>query len=312
MQRFMIIRVIQSVFTLLVLSVVVFFGSELTGDMALALATPDTTKAELEQIRHNLGLDKPAYVRYGSYLGNALKGDLGVSGTQRRPVLDMLMDRLPATIQLAAAGLLVAMVLGIPLGILAAVKHNTIFDKLAKGFAVIGMSAPGFWVAIMLIFLFGVKLDSWTNGAFSLPTFGKGGIDHYILPAFAISLFIMAGFMRLTRSSMLEVLDSEYVKFARIKGLNERLVIYKHALKNAIIPVLTFGGVSFAGLLNGAIVVEVVFAWPGLGRMMLDSIRQRDTTVILATIMVSGFLYILLATIVDILYAYVDPRIRFG
>jgi len=304
-QRFMIIRAIQSVFTLLVLSVVVFFGAELTGDLALAQSTADTTKEELEQIRRNLGLDKPAYVRYASYLGNVFQGDLGISGTQRRPVLDMLLERLPATIQLAGAGLIVAMVLGIPLGIMAAVKYNSIFDKFAKGFAVIGMSAPGFWVAIMLIFLFGVKLEI-------LPTYGKGGIDHYILPAFAISLFIMAGFMRLTRSSMLEVLDSEYVKFARIKGLNERLVIYKHALKNAIIPVLTFGGVSFAGLLNGAIVVEVVFAWPGLGRMMLDSIRQRDTTVILATIMVSGFLYILLATIVDILYAYVDPRIRFG
>ena len=305
MQRFIIIRIVQSIFTLLVLSVVVFFGSELTGDMALALATADTTKEELEGIRRSLGLDKPAYVRFANYLGNALQGDLGTSGTQRRPVLDMLLERLPATIQLAAVGLLVAMILGIPLGILAAVKHNGIFDKLAKAFAVIGMSAPGFWVAIMLIFVFGVKLEV-------LPTFGKGGIDHYILPAFAISLFIMAGFMRLTRSSMLEVLDSEYVKFARIKGLNERLVIYKHALKNAIIPVLTFGGVSFAGLLNGAIVVEVVFAWPGLGRMMLDSIRQRDTTVILATILVSGFLYIVMATIVDILYAYVDPRIRFG
>ncbi len=145
------------------------------------------------------------------------------------------MERLPATIQLAGAGLLVAMVLGISLGILAAVRYNSLFDKFAKGFAVIGMSAPQFWVAIMLIFLFGVKLEV-------LPTFGKGGIDHYILPAFPISLFIMAGVMRLTRSSMLEVLDSEYVKFARIKGLNERLVIYKHALKNAIIPVLTFGG----------------------------------------------------------------------
>lgn len=305
MQRFIIIRIIQSFFTLLVLSVVVFFGSELTGNLALSLATADTTKEELRQIEIKLGLDKPAYERYASYLGNAVRGDLGMSGSQRRPVLDMLMERLPATIQLAGAGLLVAMVLGIPLGILAAVRYNTIFDRLAKGFAVIGMSAPQFWVAIMLIFLFGVKLEV-------LPTYGKGGIDHYILPAFAISLFIMAGFMRLTRSSMLEVLDSEYVKFARIKGLNERLVIYKHALKNAIIPVLTFGGVSFAGLLNGAIVVEVVFAWPGLGRMMLDSIRQRDINVILATILVSGLLYIIMSTIVDILYAYVDPRIRFG
>ena len=305
MQRFIIIRIIQSFFTLLVLSVVVFFGSELTGNLALSLATADTTKEELRQIEIKLGLDKPAYERYASNLGNAVRGDLGMSGSQRRPVLDRRMERLPATIQLAGAGLLVAMVLGIPLGILAAVRYSTIFDRLAKGFAVIGMSAPQFWVAIMLIFLFGVKLEV-------LPTYGKGGIDHYILPAFAISLFIMAGFMRLTRSSMLEVLDSEYVKFARIKGLNERLVIYKHALKNAIIPVLTFGGVSFAGLLNGAIVVEVVFAWPGLGRMMLDSIRQRDINVILATILVSGLLYIIMSTIVVILYAYVDPRIRFG
>ena len=157
MQRFMIIRVIQSFVTLLVLSVVVFFGSELTGDLALAMSTADTTKAELEEIRHNLGLDKPAYIRYASYLGNALRGDLGTSGMQHRPVLDMLMERLPATIQLAGAGLLVAMVLGIPLGIVAAVRYNTLFDRLAKGFAVIGMSAPQFWVAIMLIFLFGVK-----------------------------------------------------------------------------------------------------------------------------------------------------------
>lgn len=305
MFRFILIRIVQSIFTLLVLSVVVFFGAEMTGDQALVLATADTTLEELEAIRVNLGLDKPAYVRYGDYLWDAVRGDLGMSGSQRRSVSEMLIERVPATLQLAAAGLLVAMSIGIPLGILAAVKYNTIFDKFAKAFAVIGMSAPQFWVAIMLIFLFGAK---WGV----LPTFGKGGIDHYVLPAFAISLFIMAGFMRLTRSSMLEVLDSEFVKFARIKGLSERLVIYKHALKNAIIPVLTFGGVSFAGLLNGAIVVEVVFAWPGLGRMMLDSIRQRDTDVILATILVSGLLYIVMSTIVDILYAYVDPRIRFG
>ena len=172
-------------------------------------------------------------------------------------------------------------------------------------FAIVGMSAPQFWVAIMLIMLFAAQ---WQL----LPAFGKGGLDHYILPAFSISLFIMAGFMRLTRSSMLEVLDSEFVKFARIKGLNERVVIYKHALKNAIIPVLTFGGVSFAGLLNGSIVVEVVFAWPGIGLLMLGGIRERDVNVILATVLTSGLLYIVLSTIVDLLYAYVDPRIRYG
>ena len=304
MLRFTIARIAQSVITLLVLSMVVFFGSELTGDLALSLATADTTEAELQEIRVKLGLDRPAYERYARYLGNLAQGDLGVSGTSRRQVSEMMAERIPPTLQLAAVGLFLAMLLGIPLGVLAAVKRNTIFDQMSKSLAIVGMSAPQFWVAIMLIMLFGAQLK-W------LPTYGRGGIDHYILPGIDISLFVMAGFMRLTRSSMLEVLDSEFVKFARIKGLQERLVIFKHALKNAIIPVLTFGGVSFAGLLNGAIVVEVVFAWPGLGRLMLDSIRERDTVVIMATILTSGFIYIVMSTIVDILYAYVDPRIRY-
>ena len=305
MQRFILIRVIQSVFTLLVLSAVVFFGAEQTGDLALVLSTPDTTQAELQELRVKLGLDKPAYQRYMNYLGNLFQGDLGNSGIKRRPVIEMLMERLPATLQLAGAGLFVAMAIGIPLGIAAAIHRDGLIDKFAKVFAIVGMSAPQFWIAIMLIMLFAAQ---WKI----LPAFGKGGIDHYILPAFTISLFIMAGFMRLTRSSMLEVLDSEFVKFARVKGLTERMVTYKHALKNALIPILTFGGVSFAGLLNGSIVIEVVFAWPGLGRLMLDSIRERDTQVIMATILTSGLLYIAFATIVDILYAYVDPRIRFA
>ena len=304
MLRFTAARIGQSIITLIVLSMVVFFGSELTGDLALSLATADTTKAELEEIRQKLGLDRPAYIRYARYMLNLAQGDLGVSGTSRRQVSEMMAERIPPTLQLAGVGLFIAMLIGIPLGVVAAVKRNTIFDQLSKLFAIIGMSAPQFWVAIMLIMFFGAQLK-W------LPTYGRGGIDHYILPGIAISLFVMAGFMRLTRSSMLEVLDSEFVKFARIKGLQERLVIFKHALKNAIIPVLTFGGVSFAGLLNGAIVVEVVFAWPGLGRLMLDAIRERDTVVIMATILTSGFIYIFLSTVVDILYAYVDPRIRY-
>ena len=305
MHRFILIRIVQSIFTLLVLSVVVFFGAELTGDVALVLAGAETTQAELEELREQLGLNRPAYIRYANYLGDILQGDLGTSLVKRRAVMDMVVERLPATLQLAGVGLLVAMGVGIPLGIAAAIRRNGLVDRFAKVIAIVGMSAPQFWIAIMLIWVFGA---TWKI----LPTFGKGGIDHYILPAFAISLFIMAGFMRLTRSSMLEVLDSEYVKFARIKGLSEHMVIYKHALKNAVIPVLTFGGIAFAGLLNGSIVIEFVFAWPGLGRLMLDSIRERDTAVILATILISGGLYIVLSTIVDILYAYVDPRIRYA
>jgi peptide/nickel transport system permease protein len=187
---------------------------------------------------------------------------------------------------------------------LSAVKRDSIFDQTGKFFAVAGIAAPSFWIAIMLVLLFGGILG-W------LPTYGRGGIDHFILPAFVLSWHSMAGVLRLSRSSMLEVLDGEYVKFARIKGLKERVVVYKHALKNAVIPVLTFSGLTLAGLLNGSVVVEVVFAWPGLGRLMLQGINQRDFPIVQATVMTAGLFYIVTALLVDILYAYVNPRIRY-
>ena len=303
MLRLILGRLVQVVITLLILSVVVFFGAMSTGDAALAITPSDVTPEELAIVRHRLGLDRPLYVQYGTFLKNVAHGRFGPSSTLRRPARDLLLEALPNTLKLAGAGLLLAIVVGIPLGVMAAVYRGSPLDTFAKSSAILGMSAPQFWVAIMLIMLFGGYLK-W------LPTHGMGGISHYILPSFALSLFILAGFTRLTRSAMLEVLDSEYIKFARIKGLNERLVIFKHALKNAIIPVLTFGGISFAGLLNGSIVIEVVFAWPGLGRLMLDSIVTRDIYVIEATILTSAFLYVIMATLVDILYGYVDPRIR--
>jgi peptide/nickel transport system permease protein len=246
-------------------------------------------------------------VRYFDYLGGLFIGDFGRSYVKRQPAFDLVAQRLPNTVQLAVAALIIAVAVGIPLGILSAVKRDSFLDRFAKVFAILGMSMPQFWLAIILMWILAVEFPV-------LPVFGKEGFDprFFIIPAFSIAVFTMAGFMRLTRSAMLEVLDSEYVKFARIKGLGEELVIFKHALKNAIIPVLTFGGISFAGLLNGSIVVEVIFAWPGLGNLMLEGIRTRDVPIIEATILVSGFLYIFMSTIVDIAYAYVDPRIRFG
>ena len=234
-------------------------------------------------------------------------GDFGRSYNKRQPAFDIVMERIPNTVQLAITALAIAIIVGIPLGILSAVKRDSFLDRLGKSFAILGMSMPQFWLAIILMWIFAVEFQL-------LPTFGKQGLDprYFIIPAFSIAVFTMAGFMRLTRSAMLEVLDSEYVKFARIKGLAEQLVIFKHALKNAVIPVLTFGGISFAGLLNGSIVVEVIFSWPGLGLLMLEGIRTRDVPIIEATILTSGFLYILMSTIVDIAYAYVDPRIRYG
>ena len=188
----------------------------------------------------------------------AVQGDFGLSIRDRRPTRDLLLERLPATLQLAAAGMALAIVVGVPLGILSAVKRDSIFDKGGKLFAVLGMAAPQFWVAIMLILLFGAILKV-------LPTYGREGPENFILPAFVLAWSIMAGIMRLGRSSMLEVLDSDYVRFARIKGLKDGMVVWKHALRNALIPILTFSGISLAGLLNGAIVVEQVFAWPGSG-----------------------------------------------
>ncbi len=307
MARFMFFRVIQAIATLVVLSAAVFFGTDLTGDAALAMAPGDARPEEIRQIRENLGLDRPVIVRYFDYLGGILTGDFGRSYNKRLPVAGLVLERVPNTVQLAVAALLIAVVIGIPLGILSAVKRDTFLDKLGKSFAILGMSMPQFWLAIILMWVFAVELDL-------LPVYGKEGLDprYFVIPAFSIAVFTMAGFMRLTRSAMLEVLDSEYVKFARIKGLAEQLVIFKHALKNAVIPVLTFGGISFAGLLNGSIVVEVIFNWPGLGLLMLEGIRTRDVPIIEATILVSGFLYIIMSTLVDIAYAYVDPRIRYG
>ena len=277
----------------------------LSGDPALLLMPQDYTEADYQQVRENLGLNRPIIIQYATFLGNAVRGDFGKSLTTRRPARDMLVERIPATLQLAGAGMLLAIVMGIPLGILSAVKKDSLLDKLVKLFAIVGIGAPQFWVAIMLILVFGGILQ-W------LPTFGRGGPSHFILPSFVLAWSIMAGMMRLGRSSMLEVLDSEFVKFARAKGLVETLVIWKHALRNAMIPLVTFGGISLAGLLNGTIVIEVVFAWPGVGLLMLEGVAQRNFPIVEATVLTSGFFYILTSLIVDILYVYIDPRIKYS
>ena len=304
MQRYILIRLVQAVVTLLVLSIAVFLSSHLTGDPGLYLLGPDDGLAEYEEMRKNLGLDKPLPVQYAKFLSEVVRGDFGRSHTMNRTAGELLLQAAPATFQLAIAAFILAVIVGVPLGILSAVKRDTIWDTMGKFFAILGIATPSFWIAIMLVLLFGPILG-W------LPTYGRGGISHFILPAFVLSWASMAGIVRLARSSMLEVLDSEYIKFARIKGLRERVVVYKHALKNAIIPVLTFGGRTLAGLVNGSVVVEVVFAWPGIGRLLLQGINQRDFPVVQATVLAAGAFYIITALLVDILYAYVNPRIRY-
>lgn len=306
MQRYIISRIVQGLLTLWVISLIVFLATRLTGDPAAVLLAPEASSEEdYQRKKAQLGLDKPLTTQYGIYMKNAIRGDFGDSVRDGRPTRDLLFERLPATIQLAAAGMLLAIIVGVPLGILSAVKRDSLFDVSGKFFAILGMAAPQFWVAIMLILVFGAIFKV-------LPTFGRGGPEHFVLPAFVLAWSLMAGMMRLGRSAMLEILDSEYIKFARVKGLDERLVLWKHALRNAMIPLLTFSGISLAGLLNGAIVVEVVFAWPGLGRLMLDGVLQRNFPVVQAAVLASSFFYVVTAMIVDILYVYVDPRIRYN
>ena len=304
MRRFILSRLLQALITLLALTAVLFAMVNLSGDPVLLLLPSFATVEHRAQLTHVLGLDKPLLVQYGIFMKNLLRGDLGLSKVTRRPARDALLERLPATFMLSATGMGLALVVGVPLGILSALKRGSIFDKASRFFAVLGMAAPSFWVAIMLILLFGVILK-W------LPTFGSGGPDHFILPSIVIAWSIMASMMRLGRSSMLEILDSEFMKFARVKGLGERQVIWKHGLRNALIPLVTFGGISLAGLLAGVIVIEVVFAWPGVGRLMLEGVLKRDFPIVEATVLFSAALFMLMSLIVDILYAYIDPRIRY-
>ena len=304
MQKYIVARLAQGIFTLWALTSVVFFSVHLTGDPSSFMLPLEATKEDRILLKKRLGLDKPLIVQYGIFLKDAVQGDFGNSITSGRPARQILAERLPVTLKLAAVGMGLAILVGVPLGILSAVKRDSIFDNISKLFAVLGMAAPQFWVAIMLILLFGAILKV-------LPTFGQGGPEHFVLPAFVIAWSIIAGMTRLGRSSMLEILDSDFIKFARVKGLKEWMILWKYAMRNSWIPLLTFSGISLGNLLNGAIVVEIVFAWPGIGRMLLDGVLQRNFPVVQAAVIASGFFFIITALIIDILYAYVDPRIRY-
>ncbi|MGH2394675.1 MAG: ABC transporter permease, partial [Candidatus Limnocylindria bacterium] len=251
------------------------------------------------------GLDKPLPVQYAVYLQGMLSGDFGRSVLSRRPVLEHIWERLPNTLMLGAVGILFSIVIGVPIGVYSAVKRGTALDHGARVFAVLGQAVPTFWLGIMLILVFGVWLG-W------LPPGGKSGPESYILPAITLGYFTAAAIMRLTRSSMLEVLGAEYVKFARIKGLREQVVVWKHALKNATIPVLTFSVMLFVIFLGGAVVTETVFAWPGLGRLILEGINTRDYPIVQGGVMVFSAIYLVANLMVDVLYSYFNPKIRYA
>jgi peptide/nickel transport system permease protein len=305
MQKYILKRFFQSLLALLVLSMLIFLMSRMTGDPTLLMLPDDATHEDIEQLRRALGLDKPLPVQYWVFISKAVQGDFGRSIKGQMPVIDMIAERLPNSIKLAAVALGIAVLLAFPLGVVAAVKKGTAVDTLANLVAILGQSLPQFWVGIVLIQIFAVRLR-W------LPVAGVGSFAHYILPAFTLGWFVVAGMMRLLRSSMLDILGSEFVKLARIKGLPERTVIWKHALRNALIPVLTFGAIYLAILVTGAILVETVFAWPGVGQLIYQGIVFRDFPVVQAVVLLTACIVIAVNLLVDITYAYVDPRIRFG
>jgi len=301
--RFVVSRVLQSLVALAILSVVVFVLARATGDPLQLILPMSATPEEYAEARHYLGLDRPYVEQYLSFVGRAVTGDFGNSLRARRPVIELIRERLPNSLRLAAFAMGISLSIAFPLGILAAVKKGTGLDRTAQVIAVLGQSLPTFWVAIVLVEVVAGRLQ-W------LPAGGNQGFTSYVLPGFTLGWFVVAGMMRLLRSGMLEVLDSEYVKLARVKGVVEHRVVWMHALKNALIPVVTFAGIYFSILVTTAIVVETVFAWPGLGRLAYEGISSRDFPVIQAVVLTTAAIVAVVNLSVDCLYAVIDPRIR--
>lgn len=326
-------RIFHLVPVLLGVSVIVFLMMiAIPGDpVEIMMGDQQVTEEQRQAIRHDMGLDLPPLERYGHFLSNSVKGDFGVSYFHRRPVADVIVERLPATIELTLVALIVALVTAIPLGVLAAVKKNTLFDRAATVTSLMGISLPGFWFGLLLILLFGVTFQI-------LPVSGRSDLDtsiapvthfllidtllagnpkawwdallHLIMPALTLGLPMAAVLMRVTRTSMLEVLRQDYVTFAEAKGLRPMRVLFRHALKNALIPTVTVAALEVGSLLGGSMIVETVFGWPGLGRLVVDSIFTRDYPLVQAAVLLYAFIYVLLNFIADILYTLLNPRVR--
>ena len=264
---------------------------------------PGASAEDLANIRRQFGLDRPLYEQYWHFIVSFLQGDLGHSFYYRTPVLELYFQRLPNSLLLAGVAMAFSLLIGIPAGIMAAVRVGKLWDSAGKIFVLLGLSLPSFWVGLVLILFFSVYLG-W------LPSSGSGTFLHLLMPAFALGWFFAAAHMRLTRSSMLEVLGSEYVKLARLKGLSETMVIGKHAFKNALIPVITLAGINLVVMINVAVVVETVFAWPGIGRLLYEGITFRDFPIVQGVVVIGGSMIVVVNLLVDILYALIDPRIR--
>ena len=312
MVQFVLKRTILSVPIALIVVVLVFSIIHLMpGDPALLMAGPQASPHVVNSIREQMGLDQPMYVQMWRYLSRLFQGDLGRSIVTGRPVASEIFGRLPNTVQLAFFSMAVATFVGVILGILAAVKRGSVFDRLSMATALFGISVPLFFIGYLLIYYFAFRLGWFPISGKQGPLFSWAGFSSLILPSLALGIEEMARVARLTRSSMLEVLGTDYIRTAKAKGLSQYLVIYKHALKNALIPIITVTGYQLARLMGGAVVVESVFAWPGIGRYLIMAIYDQDFPVIQGVLLITALLYVGINILVDVVYAVIDPRIRY-
>ena len=304
MKSYLLRRLWQSLLVIFGVSVVVFLILHLTGDPAALMLPPDATAEDIAKFRHDMGFDDPVAVQYVRFLKGAVRGDFGQSIRHGEPAMGLVVERLPATFELAGAGLVIALALAIPAGIVSAVRRNTSIDYISTVVALLGQAMPTFWLGIMLILVFSVRLN-W------LPSSGRGDVEHLILPAITLGLFTTARITRLTRSGMLEVLGQDYIRTARAKGVAEPPVVWKHALKNAAIPIVTIVGIELGTLLGGSVITETIFAWPGVGRLSVQAIFNRDYPVVQSAVFLLASTFVIVNFLVDVVYTYLDPRIRF-
>ncbi len=301
--RFLIYRLGRMIVALWSVVTVVFIVMRLSGDPVPLLLPPDAPIAEMERVRADLGLDRPLLVQYGVFINHAIHGDFGRSIHFRTSAMKIVWERVPATIQLALASFLCAVVVAIPAGILSAIQRGSAYDSAVMGAALVGQAAPTFYIGIMLILVFSLWLGFF-------PTGGRGGWEHVVLPAVTLGAFAMASIARITRSAVLEILRADFIRTARAKGLPELWTIGKHTMKNAAIPIVTIIGLQFGNLLGGAVVTETIFSWPGIGRLAIQSIYNRDYPIVQACVFLTAAMFVVLNFLVDVAYGILDPRIR--
>lgn len=303
MKRYVISRVGQAIFTVWAITAILFFLTRLVGDPVSLMLPQEATEEDRQMLTRQLGLDKPIYMQYINYIRDAAQGDFGQSFVWKAPAAPLIIERIPATIELAFGALVFAVLIGIAAGIISSLRPGSWIDRTTMGVALFGQAAPFFWVGLMLILLFSVKLRL-------LPTSGRGGLTSLILPSITLGMWSTAALARLTRSRMREVLSKEYIKLARLKGLKETSVVLKHALRNAGVPIITLIGLELGSMLGGAVVTETVFAWPGIGRMVVESVLMRDYAVVSGITLFISLTFVGLNLIIDLTYGIIDPRVK--